>query len=283
VTAQGSALTRYRRALERRHIFGAEISAKEMGYVPLRDALGLLALHPAEDSPKYEKAARRWLGPLALESDDVSLNDLQLAEAALQTLTLRPDSPMKALTDLSRDSPLSVVCCTPEQGMMVACGAIAGQPTTSTSLYARNAHASAALARVAGRPTGATTRRRRSRRSSRSTAQRAACESSALTDARAPLRRAAWPLKQEEPVHPFAQQSESGLDEDDILGQTSGAEAACEGSERVDVALSSSNRVVAGGGHCPASPPNADRRNAEVDSAGATDMRLRRICCKADT
>jgi hypothetical protein len=84
-------------------------------------------------------------------------------------------------------------------------------------------------------------------------------------------------------VHPFAQQSESGLDEDDILGQTSGAEAACEGSERVDVALSSSNRVVAGGGHCPASPPNADRRNAEVDSAGATDMRLRRICCKADT
>jgi hypothetical protein len=44
-----------------------------MGYVPLRDALGLLALYAAEDSPKYEKAARRWLGRLALESDDVPL------------------------------------------------------------------------------------------------------------------------------------------------------------------------------------------------------------------
>jgi hypothetical protein len=102
VTAQGSALTRYRRALERRHIFGAEMSAKEMGCVPLRDALGLLALYAAEDSPKYEKAARRWLGRLALESDDVSLSDLQLAAAALQTLAIRPDSAMKALTDLSR-------------------------------------------------------------------------------------------------------------------------------------------------------------------------------------
>jgi hypothetical protein len=78
------------------------MSAKEMGYVPLRDALGLLALYAAEDSPKYEKAARLWLGRLALESDDVSLSDLQLAAAALQTLAIRPDSAMKALTDLSR-------------------------------------------------------------------------------------------------------------------------------------------------------------------------------------
>jgi hypothetical protein len=59
VTAQGSALTRYRRALERRHIFGAEMSATEMGYVGLRDALARLALYAAADSPKYEKAAIR--------------------------------------------------------------------------------------------------------------------------------------------------------------------------------------------------------------------------------
>ena len=61
VTAQGSALTRYRRALERRHIFGAEIAAKEMAFVSLRDALGLLALYAAEDSPKYGKAATRYM------------------------------------------------------------------------------------------------------------------------------------------------------------------------------------------------------------------------------
>lgn len=102
VTAQGSALTRYRRALERRHIFGAEIAAKEMGCVSLRDALGLLALYAAEDSPKYGKAATRWLGRLALESDDLSLEDLQLAGGALQALSRRPDSALRVLTDLTR-------------------------------------------------------------------------------------------------------------------------------------------------------------------------------------
>jgi hypothetical protein len=102
VTSQGSALTRYRRALERRHIFGAEIAAREMAYVSLRDALGLLALYASEDSPKYRKAATRWLGRLALESDDLSLDDVQLAAAALQTLPGRPDSSLRTLTDLTR-------------------------------------------------------------------------------------------------------------------------------------------------------------------------------------
>jgi hypothetical protein len=102
VTVQGSALTRYRRALERRHIFGAEIAAKEMAYVSLRDALGLLALYAAEDSPKYSKAATRLLGRLALESDDLSLDDAQLAAAALQALPRRPDSSLQILTELSR-------------------------------------------------------------------------------------------------------------------------------------------------------------------------------------
>ena len=83
VTAQGSALTRYRRALERRHIFGAEIAAKEMAFLSLRDALGLVALYASEESPKFDKAAVRWLGRLALESDDLSLEDAQLAAAAL--------------------------------------------------------------------------------------------------------------------------------------------------------------------------------------------------------
>ena len=102
VTVQGSALARYRRALERRHIFGAEIAAKEMAYVSLRDALGLLALYALEDSPKYGKAATRWLGRLALESDDLSLDDVQLATAALQALPRRQDSALIVLKDLSR-------------------------------------------------------------------------------------------------------------------------------------------------------------------------------------
>jgi hypothetical protein len=102
VTAQGSALTRYRRALERRHIFGAEIALKEMSYISPRDALGLLALYAAEDSPKLEKASIRWLGRLALESKDISLQDLELAAAALSSLQRRPDSALRVLTELSR-------------------------------------------------------------------------------------------------------------------------------------------------------------------------------------
>ena len=102
VTAQGTALTRYRRALERRHIFGAEIAAREMGFVSLRDALGLLVLYAAENSPKYEKAATRWLARLALETDDPSLADIQLAAAALQALPRRPAPALLTLTDLSR-------------------------------------------------------------------------------------------------------------------------------------------------------------------------------------
>lgn len=102
MTAQGSALTRYRRALERRHVFGAEVAAKEMAFLSLRDALGLLALYATEQSPKYDRAAARWLGRLALGTDDLLLSDLQLAAAALLALPRRPDSALRALTDLSR-------------------------------------------------------------------------------------------------------------------------------------------------------------------------------------
>lgn len=42
VTAQGSALTRFRRAVERQQIFQAELAAREMGHVPLGDALALV-------------------------------------------------------------------------------------------------------------------------------------------------------------------------------------------------------------------------------------------------
>lgn len=73
-----------------------------MGYVALGDALGLLALYASEGSPKYEKAATRWLARLALENDDVTLHDMRLAAAALAALPGRTDSSLQVLTDLSR-------------------------------------------------------------------------------------------------------------------------------------------------------------------------------------
>jgi len=73
-----------------------------MAYLSLRDALGLLSLYAAEDSPKFERAAVRWLGRLALESDDLSLDDVQLATAALHVLARRPDSALQILRDVTR-------------------------------------------------------------------------------------------------------------------------------------------------------------------------------------
>jgi hypothetical protein len=73
-----------------------------MGYVSLKDALGLLALYAAEASPKYDKAATRWLARLALESDDLQLRDVQVAAAVLQALPSRPDSALRFLNELSR-------------------------------------------------------------------------------------------------------------------------------------------------------------------------------------
>jgi hypothetical protein len=136
VTAQGSALTRYRRALERRHIFGAEIAAREMAFLSLRDALGLLALYAAEDSPKYGKAATRWLGRLALESDDLSLEDAQHAAAALHALPRRPDSALRVLTDLTRPS----ISGAARRAAQIICPWVKGSPrTTSTCWRALNA------------------------------------------------------------------------------------------------------------------------------------------------
>jgi hypothetical protein len=73
-----------------------------MGYVSLGDALGLLALYAGEQSLKYERAAIRWLARLALETDGLSLEDLQLAAVALQALPRRPESSLHVLTEVSR-------------------------------------------------------------------------------------------------------------------------------------------------------------------------------------
>ena len=45
MTAQGSAATRFKRAIERRSLLNAEIAAREMGRVSLEDALALVVLY----------------------------------------------------------------------------------------------------------------------------------------------------------------------------------------------------------------------------------------------
>ena len=62
VTAEPHASTRFRRAIERRALWLAEDAARELPNLPLEDALQLVHLYADRGSPKYEKAALRWLG-----------------------------------------------------------------------------------------------------------------------------------------------------------------------------------------------------------------------------
>lgn len=101
VTAQGTALTRYRRAIEARSVVLAELSARELGHVPLGDALSLVVLYTAAGDPKAEPAAVRWLARLALERPRTTIGELQLAAAALSQLSERPKSAARTLFELS--------------------------------------------------------------------------------------------------------------------------------------------------------------------------------------
>ena len=61
MTAQPHAHVRFRIAIERRALWAAEDAARELPKLPLEDALQLVKLYAERGSPKYEKAALRWL------------------------------------------------------------------------------------------------------------------------------------------------------------------------------------------------------------------------------
>ena len=52
---------RFRLAIERRALWLAEDAARELPNLSLQDALQLVHLYAERGSPKYEKAAMRWL------------------------------------------------------------------------------------------------------------------------------------------------------------------------------------------------------------------------------
>ena len=101
VTSQGTALTRYRRAIEAKSILLAEPSAREMDHVPFGDARGLVRLFAASGSPKAEPAAVRWLARLALERPRTTMDELQPAAVALNQLAERPKTAARTLLELA--------------------------------------------------------------------------------------------------------------------------------------------------------------------------------------
>ena len=87
MTAQGSAYTRFRRAIERKNLMGAEMTLREIGTVSLDDALSYLALLAELRPERVERAAVRWHGRLETETPLLTLAESQLALAALASLT----------------------------------------------------------------------------------------------------------------------------------------------------------------------------------------------------
>jgi hypothetical protein len=85
LTAQPHAHVRFRRAIERRALWLAEDAARELPNLPLSDALQLVHLYAERGSPKFERAARRWLVRYLSEGTP-SLRDVAKVTASLASV-----------------------------------------------------------------------------------------------------------------------------------------------------------------------------------------------------
>jgi hypothetical protein len=88
MTSNGSVYARLQRAIRARNLAIIHATAAELGYVPMRDALGILLVIEAKDDERFEPAAVRWAGRLALETPDLALAELA---GALESLHALPD------------------------------------------------------------------------------------------------------------------------------------------------------------------------------------------------
>jgi hypothetical protein len=87
VTSDGSPLTRFQRAIDKRSLFLAETAARELRWMSLENARTLVDLYAEAGSPKYDKAAVRWLAQYALEEGP------DLHEFVVRTLDLKRQAP----------------------------------------------------------------------------------------------------------------------------------------------------------------------------------------------
>jgi hypothetical protein len=93
VTSDGSPIIRLRHALASGDLLRVRGVAAELAYVSLPDALAILELIESQDESRYEPAAVRWAGRLALEAPGLTLAQLHLAIEALDGL---PDDDSRA-------------------------------------------------------------------------------------------------------------------------------------------------------------------------------------------
>ena len=97
MTSDGSAYTRFRRALETGNELLVLAAARELPGVALDDALRICLVLRDGDPERYERAAVRWLGRFALEARGVTIGALRRAADALAALPEHSDEAMGQL------------------------------------------------------------------------------------------------------------------------------------------------------------------------------------------
>ena len=100
MTAQGHPRTRFRRAIEGRWVFHAELAAREAGNLTLAEALELVCLYAEAEPAKFEKAALRWLARYVTERS-ASLLRAQIALAALSELRGGSEAAKRILVEVA--------------------------------------------------------------------------------------------------------------------------------------------------------------------------------------
>lgn len=99
VTSEGSALARFRRALEARNGPAAYAAASELPRLDLADALALtLLLAPQREI--FDRACVRWVGRFALEVRGVRPESAHLALSALSSVSAERSAGARALGEL---------------------------------------------------------------------------------------------------------------------------------------------------------------------------------------
>jgi hypothetical protein len=108
MTSDGSAYTRFKRALEVGNLTLVRAAAAELPHVSIRDALRVcLLLRDDDDLALYERAAVRWTGRFALEARGADLQAIQTAAAALDALPAAPAESMETLAALCAAYPVT--------------------------------------------------------------------------------------------------------------------------------------------------------------------------------
>ena len=85
MTSQGSAYSRFQRALATGNIDIVEAAAAELPTIGLDDALAILVLLAQAGDPRFDRAAARWVGRLLTETP-TGLGDARFALALVERL-----------------------------------------------------------------------------------------------------------------------------------------------------------------------------------------------------